>query len=907
MRKLFFFVLACSVLGFGQNVRYDAPFPSVSSSNPPFLIANLPPNSPTLQWCTSPANGVPCSNYSGTFDGLGNACPNGAQDTPQPATTSSCQPTGDSLGNIGVWSPAGTFDYTVCIGNSCFGPYTVTLGGSGGGSGTITGVLTASGSGLQGGGTSGTLNLSLINTCGPNQSLIWNGTAWLCGNVPAIWSALSSPVADLNLNLSSSGIAYISTFNCGDFTSRGGASNCVTFNGGGTGTTDKSYVFNIAVPATSYQNALNVSVDGFSQLQVCSLGGASHLGVVVVGNIITCPNLSISPEAKFTVMDNSPAHTGVRVFQNNVSASADMLQLNTAAAQSATAFNFVSWCANAVSGGDTTCSGPLGLIRGDGSVLAPNFLASVSSNTVVLNGVTLTGQPSGTGQCPLSTSTTAASWQTCGGGGGGTGSQFQPAVYTGTNVLGSVVNGLSGQAFIAQNGAYPLFASAGVPNNAISASTYTVACDSGTATVDRLKTVTFSANSTVTVPDPTDSGCGSNFTFALLAGNGVTLTVNRESAGTFNTFNGSSASTGLTTFSLSGGQYATLNAIDNTHYNVRVSVSPNASTPWSSIQNPSGNMGPLTMGTGTSTFQYASALSNAFLWQNTTTATSGTTNGSPVLAWEANYWTGSASATDTWSFSHSLASGTNGASTFNITQSGSSGAAFVSVPGLLVSNIIKTNSNANLLLQPNGTGAVVLNNGTATNPSLTFAAATQFGFYSISSSNIGIGTGSSAHDSHNFTTAGLARVISGGVFAFSSSATDASTAADTGVSRSAANVTAIGNGTAGNSSGVVKAAAFISGGTKFTSNGGCSETTLVGGATAGSFVLGANVCSVTVIMGNAATAPNGWSCSLWDFTTPSPTSASGAIEIFTTATTVTFNFGSVPQAADSIHFGCVGY
>jgi len=48
------------------------------------------------------------------------------------------------------------------------------------GRGTITGVTTASGSGLTGGGTSGTLNLSLINTCAANQILQWNGTAWVC-------------------------------------------------------------------------------------------------------------------------------------------------------------------------------------------------------------------------------------------------------------------------------------------------------------------------------------------------------------------------------------------------------------------------------------------------------------------------------------------------------------------------------------------------------------------------------------------------------------------------------------------------------------------------------------------------------------------------------------------------------
>ena len=45
--------------------------------------------------------------------------------------------------------------------------------------GAITGITTASGSGLTGGGTSGTLNLSLTG-CAANQVLKYNGTSWAC-------------------------------------------------------------------------------------------------------------------------------------------------------------------------------------------------------------------------------------------------------------------------------------------------------------------------------------------------------------------------------------------------------------------------------------------------------------------------------------------------------------------------------------------------------------------------------------------------------------------------------------------------------------------------------------------------------------------------------------------------------
>jgi hypothetical protein len=50
---------------------------------------------------------------------------------------------------------------------------------AGGGSG-ITGIVTASGSGLIGGGTSGNLNLSLTHSCGTKQILQWSGSAWVC-------------------------------------------------------------------------------------------------------------------------------------------------------------------------------------------------------------------------------------------------------------------------------------------------------------------------------------------------------------------------------------------------------------------------------------------------------------------------------------------------------------------------------------------------------------------------------------------------------------------------------------------------------------------------------------------------------------------------------------------------------
>ena len=51
------------------------------------------------------------------------------------------------------------------------------------GGGTLTGITTASGSGLTGGGSSGTLNLALTNVCAANQVLQYNGSSWICAAV----------------------------------------------------------------------------------------------------------------------------------------------------------------------------------------------------------------------------------------------------------------------------------------------------------------------------------------------------------------------------------------------------------------------------------------------------------------------------------------------------------------------------------------------------------------------------------------------------------------------------------------------------------------------------------------------------------------------------------------------------
>lgn len=177
--KAFWFgiLLFLSSMTLAQNVRYSVEFPSVSPGFPPYLIANIPPTSPRIAVCSSPANALPCTNYATTYTSLGVACSNGAQDTPDPQP-SACQTTGDAQGNIGFWIPPGKYDYTVCVSTSCFGPYTITLSSLGSATGvssiSATSPITTNPSPIS---TSGSVGLS---TACLNTVWEWNGSTWGC-------------------------------------------------------------------------------------------------------------------------------------------------------------------------------------------------------------------------------------------------------------------------------------------------------------------------------------------------------------------------------------------------------------------------------------------------------------------------------------------------------------------------------------------------------------------------------------------------------------------------------------------------------------------------------------------------------------------------------------------------------
>lgn len=233
-----------------------------------------------------------------------------------------------------------------------------------------------------------------------------------------------------------------------------------------------------------------------------------------------------------------------------------------------------------------------------------------------------------------------------------------------------------------------------------------------------------------------------------------------------------------------------------------------------------------------------------------------------------------------------------------------------------------TSEAASLTINTNANGGLLIVSGNTSGPAIeidsTSSGGKNFQFFSSGSANTAgwFGVYNQTNGSTIFalkggtsqTAGSLGVMTSTAVFGFASSSSNAQATPDTGLSRDAAGILDIGTGAAASSAGSIKLAGVMtSGGTKFTvagSGGGCGTLgATVGGATAGTFVSGATgTCVVAITMNGATglTAPNGWSCSASDETTPA---------LFTqtahTATTATISGTTV--TSDVVSFHCTGY
>jgi hypothetical protein len=99
----------------------------------------------------------------------------------------------------------------------------------------------------------------------------------------------------------------------------------------------------------------------------------------------------------------------------------------------------------------------------------------------------------------------------------------------------------------------------------------------------------------------------------------------------------------------------------------------------------------------------------------------------------------------------------------------------------------------------------------------------------------------------------------------------------------------------------VAASGFESQGTTYTSNAGCAETALLGGASFGKFASGTTgACTTTITMGNALTTTNGWVCLVYDEST-------GALGTTTGSTTTTATLTVATTSGNTVKFLCGGF
>jgi hypothetical protein len=160
------------------------------------------------------------------------------------------------------------------------------------GGGTITGVTTASGSGLTGGGTSGTLNLSLTNACAANQVLQYVGGAWTCSNA---------------------GTGTITGVTAGTDLTGGGTTGTVTLN------LNTAKVPLLATSNTFTAEQLISSGGGSPSLSVSNSGGAAGVYSIAAGAGIFGETTTNTALGGVMGVDGSAAGTGTGVYGTSAS------------------------------------------------------------------------------------------------------------------------------------------------------------------------------------------------------------------------------------------------------------------------------------------------------------------------------------------------------------------------------------------------------------------------------------------------------------------------------------------------------------------------------------------------------------------------------------------------------------
>ena len=207
-----------------------------------------------------------------------------------------------------------------------------------------------------------------------------------------------------------------------------------------------------------------------------------------------------------------------------------------------------------------------------------------------------------------------------------------------------------------------------------------------------------------------------------------------------------------------------------------------------------------------------------------------------------------------------------------------------------------------------GSGIFGLDSNVSGNAGCDTSNAPSFnGFGSVGAGNV-FGTFVNGAEIHNFNSHGIGFGSTVQLMWFSGAAGNAQSG-DTGVGRGAAAVVDINDGSNTTCTGGASHCGFLTGagfydrGTTFTASGCTSTSSLTGGSTAGTLVIGAANCSLTITMGNSATAPHGWICSVDDRTTIAALLSQSS----DSATTCVISIPATAMANDVIQFSAIGY
>ena len=241
------------------------------------------------------------------------------------------------------------------------------------GGGTITGVATASGSGLTGGGTSGTLNLALTNTCSSNQVLQWNGSAWACatvgtGTVTSVGSGFGltgGPITSSGtLSINSAVVPQLSAAN--------------TFTGNQT--VNGSLSATGTVTGSSFQIGSNLFAFGSYSSGNAYLGFAGNSGITGGSNTATgVAALSADTNGGFNTADGAYALAANTGQYNTATGAYALGSSGTGPANTATGFSALEY--NTTGAGNTASGADALYGNGTGSFNTATGYQALTANT----------------------------------------------------------------------------------------------------------------------------------------------------------------------------------------------------------------------------------------------------------------------------------------------------------------------------------------------------------------------------------------------------------------------------------------------------------------------------------------------------------------------------------------------